>query len=143
MVPVRYIPGAMAARSSFRLIARFAIGAVVFGQLLMAAHACSVPGSATAHRAPQAAVHGLDGSEPCGGTDEAPADTQANACEVHCASGIAQPAPPDLPPILLAALPVGAPPWPALGVATDAECAAIAPVAGAPPIALRFCRLLI
>ena len=135
----------MIIRSCRRHVALFAILAILFGQLAMTAYACPVQGIAP----PVATTHGFAhegaGGSPCSGLDPAPvpASGQANACEVHCTDGIAVAAQPDLPPIALTALPATAMTLAELCTANDAAHASIAPVSGAPPAALQFCRLLI
>ena len=73
-----------------------------------------------------------------------PADTsEANACEVHCNDGVTSPGEPDLPPVTLTALPVTTVALAQLAAADGIARTPLAPLPGAPPPTLRFCRLLI
>jgi hypothetical protein len=130
-----------------RLVRRFgvqcALLAMLFGQLSLVVYACPVQyppaGFAAADTASRAAGHGT----PCAGMTEAPESPLTNACEVHCNDGVTPPTPQDLPQCALVALPppafAPAPPAPA-GHAVRASFEALQ---GAPPLALRYCRLLI
>jgi hypothetical protein len=138
---LRYIDAVLIPKSLRRFVAQIAILALLFGQIMTAAYACPVQGLAAAPAAAHATAHA--GLGPCGGMDQGPADTQANACEVHCTDGIADSAQPDLPPVVLAALPVAALALAEPGMGTAGHEASISPLSGAPPVALRFCRLLI
>jgi len=115
---------------------------MLFGQFAIVAYACPVQGPV----APVLMVHAAtpaDAATPCGGMAAAPESPRSNACEVHCNDGVTLPAPPDLPQVALAALPV---PTLALAMLATADEAARTPYAalpGAPPLTLQFCRLLI
>lgn len=133
----------MISRSTRRLVARLAIVAIVFGQLAMTAYACPVQTAATPFASVHDAMHPDAVGTACGGMDAAPADAQGNACEVHCTNAIAADVHSDLPPVALVAIPVDVPVLAALGAPDGAAHAALAPLPGAPPVTLRFCRLLI
>jgi hypothetical protein len=138
---VRYIVAVMIAKSVRRFVAQFAVAALVFGQIATTAYACQARGTV----APLAVAHGTAhaGNGPCAGTDESPASAHANACEVHCTDGIGVANPPDLPPVVLTALPASAMPYAESETDTGGPRAPIDPMSGAPPVALRYCRLLI
>lgn len=129
--------------SARRFVASFAIALVAFGQIAMTVYACPVPGVA----APIAVTHGAmpqeAGGLPCAGRHEVPAPAQANLCEVHCSDGIGVPSLPDLPQVVLHALPAATVPLAAFDAAESRSPAWIEPISGAPPLALQFCRLLI
>jgi hypothetical protein len=73
-----------------------------------------------------------------------PADApQANACEVHCTDGATSLVPPDWPQVTLSALPVSPLALAHLATIDGVVPAAFAPLPGAPPPTVRFCRLLI
>jgi hypothetical protein len=118
-----------------------AIAAIAFAQFAVALHACPVPdGESTLAEAPTPV---RDDIQPCAGMSGVPHDTQGNACETHCSNGIVAPAQLDPPALAFAALPVlpllVADPWTSLASAGSAHIAA----SRAPPLTLRFCRLLI
>ena len=83
------------------------------------------------------------GEYPCGGTDGAVESPRANACEVHCSDSVTLPAQPELPQVALVALPVPAIALAQLASSGDAARTPYAALPGAPPLTLRFCRLLI
>lgn len=126
-----------------RLVARLAIIAMVFGQFALIAHACPVQGSAalpvTTHSlsADAVALH------PCSDIATAPARTQTNACKAHCTDSVTLPASPDLPQLAPMALPVPTFALAPFALAAGAARAPFAALQGAPPLTLRFCRLLI
>jgi len=91
-----------------RFAAWFGILGLAFAQLAVTAHACltGAPAHATAAKA---VAMGHEGH--CGGTQSnAPLAPVANACEVQCTDGAPSVAAPDLPPVMLAVLPVVPPP---------------------------------
>jgi len=118
-----------------------AIVAFGFAQMAIAAHACLLQAPAAA--VSMAAVAADQGREPCEGMDGAPAHAQSNACEAHCANAIGAPTQPDIPPAAFTALPL--PAVVAADVPTNDRSSPEAPLAvsRAPPLTLRFCRLLI
>jgi hypothetical protein len=126
-----------------RFVAQFAILAMVFSQFAMTAYACPVQGPVAPVAMVDAAPHGDTGEHPCTGMDLAPATSQANACEVHCTDGVTLPASPDLPPVVLMALPMPAMPVATLAAAEIGAKTPYAALPGAPPLTLQFCRLLI
>ena len=123
--------------------AHCAMVAMLCGQFALAAYACAAPTPVMPITMAQAAMDAEAGHVPCA-VMLSPAHTpQANACEVHCNDGVTSPGEPDWPPVTLAPLPV-----PNLALAQLATVDGVArarssPVPGAPPPALRFCRLLI
>ena len=125
-----------------RLIAHFAIVALAFGQLAMAAYACPVQ-SPVPPVATLAAQHDDAGAGPCAGMDMTPAAPQANACEFHCADGVTLPAQPDLPLVALTALPTPAVAQDMVAASNRIALTPPAALTGAPPLILQFCRLLI
>jgi len=119
-------------------VSSVAIAVVVFGQLAMAAHACGVQEAAQAVPASHA------GGPPCADSGGAPpAGTQGVACESHCSNGIVGVAQPDVPAATLTALP--APTFAVSEPEASDGCLgeALLAVSRAPPLTLRFCRLLI
>ena len=129
-------------RTHRRLVAWLGILGIAFAQFAVTAHACMIRATTAgmvAVAAPVVAHHGH-----CAGAQvEVPLAPQANACEVQCNEGVPSAAAPDLPPVALALLSVPVAPL-AEPVATR-ECARsmLAANSTAPPLALRFCRLLI
>ena len=116
--------------------------AMLFGQFAIVAYACPVQGPV----APVLMVHAAtpaDAATPCGGMAAAPESPRSNACEVHCNDGVTLPASPDLPPVVLAALPLPGMPVATLAAAEIAARTPYAALPGAPPLTLQFCRLLI
>jgi hypothetical protein len=133
----------MPARSARRFVALFAIAVTAFGQIASSAMACTaLPVLAPAGFA-QAAASPNAGDVPCANGHQAPESAQANLCEVHCTDGIAVPSNPDLPPVVLHALPAIDVALASLGADDSPAPESIAPVSGAPPLTLQFCRLLI
>ena len=133
----------MITRPVRRIVAQFAILAMVFSQFAMTAYACAVLGPVAPVAMATGVPNGGTGEHPCAGMDVAPATSQANACEVHCTDGVTLPASPDLPPVVLTALPLPAMPVASLAAAEIAARTPFAALPGAPPLTLRFCRLLI
>ena len=130
----------MRSRFARTLGAHCAMVAMLFGQLALAAYACAAAQPVTmAHVAMEAEA----GQVPCAAMASTPDAPQANACEVHCNDGVTSPGQPDWPQVSLALLPV-----PALALAQLATVDGVArtppaPLSGAPPPTLQFCRLLI
>ena len=79
----------------------------------------------------------------CGGVQSnAPLAPVANACEVQCTDGAPSVAAPDLPPVMLAVLPV-VPPTAALPLAERArDSMLLASIGAQPPPHLQFGRFL-
>ncbi|MEO8304940.1 MAG: hypothetical protein ABI724_12545 [Betaproteobacteria bacterium] len=133
----------MPAKSARRFVALVAIAVIAFGQFATTAFAClALPAPPPAVLA-QGATSTDAGDLPCADGHPAPVSAQGNRCEVHCTDGITVPSQSDLPPVVLHALPVLAVPLAALGALAGPAPESIAPVSGAPPLALQFCRLLI
>ena len=109
----------------------------------MAAYACPVQGSPAAPVIAHAAAAEEITHHPCGAAAPDPAPPQTVACEVHCTDGVTLPASPDLPPVVLTALPVPATPLPTFATVDGAARVLCAALPGAPPPSHRFCRLLI
>lgn len=124
-----------------RLVARIAIAGVLFAQMAMAAYALPPPGAGAAAVAPGAPVDAARAH--CDGMPATPASAPANVCEVHCTDGAVLPVAPDLPPVVLDALPAAPLALGALGCSNDRGQTFLAALAGAPPPSLEFCRLLI
>ena len=124
-----------------RWVSCVAIAAIAFAQFVVALHPCPVLAGESAVATAQAAAPG--DVEPCAGMGGMPDDTQGNACETHCSNGIVAPVQLDLPAVTFAALPVlpltVATPWTSDASPGSAHDAA----SRAPPLTLRFCRLLI
>jgi hypothetical protein len=132
----------MRSRSARGFGAYCAMLAMLFGQVALAAYACASPRPVT----PAVMMHAMDteaGQVPCAAM-LSPADApKANACEVHCNDGLTSPGQPDSPHVTLAALPVPTLALAELGTVSSASRAPRAPLPGAPPPTVRFCRLLI
>jgi hypothetical protein len=117
--------------------------AMLFGQFALAAYACATPRPVTPAVMAHAMMDTEAGQVPCAAM-LSPADApQANACEVHCTDSVTSPGQPDFPQVTLAALPVPTMALAELGTVNDASRAPWAPLPGAPPPTVRFCRLLI
>ena len=118
---------------------------MLFGQFALAAYACAAPRpvmAAPVHLA-HAMMHTEAGQVPCSAM-VLPADApQANACEVHCTDGATSLVPPDWPQVTLAALPVPTLALAQLATVDGVARTPLAPLPGAPPPTVRFCRLLI
>jgi hypothetical protein len=117
--------------------------AMLFGQFAVVAYACPVQSPAAPIVMADVAVHVGGGEYPCGGPDGAVGSLLGNACEVHCSDSVPPPAQPDLPQVSLVALPVPAIALAQLAFSGDAARTPHAALPGAPPLNLRFCRLLI
>jgi hypothetical protein len=141
--PPRTIRADIMKRSLRRLVARIAIAALAFGQLVAVVHACGT-GVAIGpdHRAATIAA-GAAAKDLCGAHAGAPVAPPANLCTAHCQDGTIPVVTPDLPPMALAPLPVAGP-LPELLERSGAEYLAhIRAPGGAPPPTLRYCRILI
>jgi hypothetical protein len=128
-------------RSLKNPVAWIAIVGVLFAQMAMAAYAFD---GASVRVAPVEAASGSlvgGGGAHCAGI--APEPAPANMCEVHCTDGAALPSAPDLPPVLLTALPVHLVPFAASVADGEHACSRVAALPGAPPPTLRYCRLRI
>lgn len=120
--------------------------AMAFGQVGLAAYAGAAPRPVTPLMlvtSVHAATHGEAGQGPCAAMQTPTDAPQANACEVRCTDGVTASGQPDWPQVTLALLPV-----PTLALAKLATVHASArlshaPLPGAPPPTVRFCRLLI
>lgn len=133
----------MRGRFARKIGAHCAMVAMLFGQFALAAYACAAAQPITPIAAAHAAMHGEAGTTPCGtmaSTHDAP---QANACEVHCTDGMTSPGEPASPPVVLAPLPVPTLALEELATVDGAARTPPAPLSGAPPPTLQFCRLLI
>ncbi len=117
--------------------------ALLFGQFALAAYVCPTQSPNVAVGSVHVTMHHEMGQPPCAAMP-LPADTpDANACEVHCSDGVRLPAQPELPPVVLAALPVPVPALAQLAQSAEPTSTPYAALPGAPPPTLRFCRLLI
>ena len=120
--------------------------AMLFGQFALAAYAVrgAAAGRAASRWRTRCRDAGDAGQVPCAAM-LSPADApQANACEVHCTDGVTSlDASRIWPPVTLAALPVPTLALAQLADATGPPDAPSAPLPGAPPPTVRFCRLLI
>lgn len=116
---------------------------MLFGQFALAAYACAAPRPVTPAVMAHAMMDAEAGQAPCAAM-LSPADTpQANACEVHCNDGVTSPGQPDWPQVTLAPLPVPTLALAKLATVDGAARSSCAPLPGAPPPTVRFCRLLI
>jgi hypothetical protein len=133
----------MRRRLTRRFGAQCAMLAVLFGLLSLVAYACPVRNPPAHVTGTHAAMHAAARGTPCAGMTEAPGSPLTNACEVHCSDGVTLPSPRDLPPCALVALPrpTSVPALPA--PASHAGRTSLEALQGAPPPALRYCRLLI
>ena len=133
----------MRSRLARYLGAYCAIVALLFGQFALAAYVCPTQTPLAPTGSAPAAMHAEGGIVPCGAMSS-PADTpDTNACEVHCSDGATSSAQPDLPPVVLAVLPVPALALAKLGHSSEKARTPYAALPGAPPLHLQFCRLLI
>jgi len=134
---------AMRGRFARKLGAYCAMVAMLFGQFVLAAYACAAPRPIVPIPMVHMAMEGETGQLPCAAM-HSPADTpQANACEVHCSDGMTSPGEPAWPPVTLAPLPVPTLALAELAAVDGAARTPLAPLSGAPPPTLQFCRLLI
>jgi hypothetical protein len=134
---------AMGSRVFRRLVARFAMVALVFGQFALAAYACQIERPMIAVGGPHASVATDSAPVPCAGMDALTQVQGADACTLHCNDGAMPPASPDLPQIALAALVAPAIARTQLAMADEVSRTPYAALPGAPPLTLAFCRLLI
>jgi hypothetical protein len=114
-----------------------------FTQLALAAYACPLRAPAAADTIAAASAAG--GLDHCPGHAKSPAPESGPLCEAHCEaqSGVPGGATPSVPPLVLAPFPVV--------LALDAHLVPVGQLsrippdanAVAPPVAQRFCRLLI
>jgi len=117
--------------------------AMLFGQFALAAYACAAPRPVVPMPSVHVAIHAGGEQIPCAAM-LSPADApQANACEVHCSDGMTSPGEPAWPPVALAPLPVPTLALAELATVHGAARTPLAPLPGAPPPTVRFCRLLI
>jgi hypothetical protein len=132
-------------RSLRRAVARCAIVALAFSQLVAAAHACGIGRQSVAGHHPVGVVGTAHTGDHCGGhaTTTTATAPPANVCQAHCSDGAMRTSTPNLPamaamPVLIAAttlaLPFGPESQPVIPIVTPG---------GAPPPMLQFCRLLI
>jgi hypothetical protein len=119
------------------------MAAMLFGQFALAAYVCPAQSPIVPAGSAHGAMHADAGQVPCAGMPSSAETPEANACEVHCNDGVTSPGQPDLPPVTLAALPVTTPALAQLVAADGVSRAPLAPLPGAPPPTLLFCRLLI
>lgn len=133
----------MLTRPVRRAVALFAVVGIVFAQMAVVAYACPVQGSASPPTIAPHAVADDTSQHPCGGAAPQPVVPQTVACEVHCTDGATLPATPDLPPVVLTALPVPVTPPEVLAMSDASARTPTSALPGAPPPSLLFCRLLI
>ena len=134
---------AMRSRFARNLGARCALVAMLFGQFALAAYACASSRPVMPFPMMHIAMDAEAGQVPCAAM-HSPADApQANACEVHCSDGMTSPGEPASPPVVLAPLPVPTLALEELATVDGAARTPLAPLSGAPPPTLQFCRLLI
>ena len=127
----------MMGRNLHRLGATVAMLALLFAQLSLAAYACPLPIGVAPH-APAAAMHA-----DCAGHDAA--RVESALCELHCLVSVSVPSSPaaDVGAVSMVPLTVDGPRAPSLAVPRLAQRIAFARMATAPPVAIRYCRLLI
>jgi len=126
-----------------RLGAYGAMLAMLFAQFAIVAYACPVQTTGTPAAMPHVAMHVDADGNPCPGAGGTPDAPLANACEVHCNDGVTLPAQPELPQVVLAALPLPAIALVQLAFSEQAARKPYAALPGAPTLTLQFCRLLI
>jgi hypothetical protein len=129
-------------RSRRRLVAWLGILGIAFAQFAVTAHACMASVAVPEQRQSPAAAMAHDSH--CGGQHiAAPATPHGNACEVQCSDG----APPAIAlAIPFAALPSQASPIAPVSASVEARewlRSTLPANSTAPPLPLRFCRLLI
>ncbi len=129
----------MLAKRFRRLISWFAMGAFGFAQIAIAVHACPVQAQGAAIAA--AAEH--QRADNCADMGGARIPAQGNACESHCANAIAAPVQPDLPAATFVQLPAPAVVVAEVPASDGSPAEALLAISRAPPLTLRFCRLLI
>jgi hypothetical protein len=126
-----------------RVLAWLGILGIAFAQVAVTAHACITGAFVHASAAHAVAMShqghcvGAQGAAPV-----APVAPTANACEVQCTDGAPTGAAPDLPPVLLDALPVA---HERVGAAIDLrewDRSVLAATSAGPPPLLQFGRLL-
>lgn len=123
--------------------ALWAMLAMLVGQFAMVAYACPVQSPTAPMAMVDVRTHVGAAEYPCGGMDGAGESLLGNACEVHCSDSVPPPAQPELPQVALVALPVPAIALAQLASSGDVARTPYAALPGAPPLTLRFCRLLI
>jgi len=124
-----------------RFAAWLGILGLAFAQFAVTAHAC-LTGAAVQASSARAAAMGHEGH--CiGAQAKAPLAPVANACEVQCTDGAPSAAAPDLPPVLLAALPVAPSPVALPLSKRTTEVATLAATRAQPPPQLQFGRFQI
>jgi hypothetical protein len=124
-------------RNFRRLGAAVAMLALLFAQASLAAYACPFPAGGQP-QAPAAAMHA-----DCAGEDAAP--IEGALCELHCQVMASVPLPPasDLGAVSAAPLIVDRPFEAPIAAPRTAQHIAHATMATAPPVTIRYCRLLI
>ena len=116
---------------------------MLVGQLALAAYAGVAPQAVTPVTIAQGATHGEAGQGPCAAM-QTPADAPlANTCEVRCTDGATSSGQPDLPQVTWALLPSPTLAPAKLASVSGSARLTYAPLPGAPPPTVRFCRLLI
>lgn len=123
-----------------RFVAWIGLLGIVFAQIAVAAHACTLRVPALDPAAAAAPPHhGHCGDAPKG----TPLAPQGNACELQCSEAAPGGAAPDLPPVDVAAAPMVIAPAPLAAITwTALGRSFLAADSAAPPLSLRFCRLL-
>ena len=133
----------MRTRFARYLGAHCAIVAMLFGQVALTAYACAAVQPMMPISVVHAAMDSEAGQVPCASMLSPGDAPQANACEVHCNDGVTSLVQPDWPTVTLTALPVLTLALAQLATVEGAARVPLAPLPGAPPPTLRFCRLLI
>ena len=127
-----------------RFAAWFGILGIAFAQFAVTAQACLTGGPVHATAARAVA---MGHKEHCDGTQgpaqKAPIAPIANACEVQCTDSAPSAAAPDLPPVMLAVLPVAPSPVASPSPEGAADTVFLASTLAQPPPHLQFARLLI
>ena len=130
-------------RSRRRFLAWLGIVGIVFAQVAVTAHACALR-TETMRMSPPSATAGAHEGHCAGHHATAlPQAPQGNACEVRCTDVAPSAAAHDIPMVALVALDVPPAPVTTPAVAREWGRSFLAANGAGPPLALKFCRLLI
>ncbi len=128
-------------RKPRRFAAWLGILGIAFAQVAVTAHAC-LTGAAVHASAAKAVAMAHEGH--CAGVSPgtAPMAPSSNACEVQCTDGAPTGAAPDLPPVVLAALPVASAPVVFTLARQTWDRMSLEATSARPPPQLQFVRFL-